>query len=131
MPKVITFGTFDLFHVGHLRLLNRARTLGTELMVGISTDQFTLEKKGFLPLFPLCDRMEIIRALSCVDFVFAEESMEKKACYIKDYAADILVMGHDWKGHFDYLSSSCKVVYLERTPDISSTLVKERVKFGL
>ena len=127
MTTVITFGTYDLFHIGHLRLLTRARALGDRLVVGVSTDELNFSKKGFKPVFPFADRLEIIRALSCVDAAFAEESLEQKGDYIKAHQADILVMGDDWRGKFDHLSALCRVTYLPRTEDISATAIKEHI----
>lgn len=125
MKTVITFGTYDLFHVGHLRLLQRARELGDRLVVGISTDDLNFTKKGFRPIFSQADRREIISALAVVDKTFFEESLELKGDYIKTYEANVLVMGDDWKGRFDQFKSLCEVVYLPRTQGISTTQVKE------
>jgi glycerol-3-phosphate cytidylyltransferase len=125
MKTVITFGTYDLFHVGHLRLLKRARHLGDRLIVGVSTDELNLSKKGFRPIFSQADRMEILAAVAGVDEVFSEESLEKKGDYIKLYKADILVMGDDWRGKFDHFRDLCEVVYVPRTEGISTTQVKE------
>ena len=125
MKTVITFGTYDLFHVGHLRLLQRARQLGDRLVVGVSTDDLNFSKKGFHPIFSQADRCEIVGALGIVDQVFFEESLEQKGDYIKTYKADILVMGDDWKGRFDQFKSLCDVIYLPRTEGISTTQVKE------
>lgn len=98
MKTVITFGTFDVFHVGHLRLLQRARTLGERLLVGVSSDALNIAKKGRAPVYPQDDRMAIIAGLACVDGVFLEESLAQKAEYLWGYSADILVMGDDWAG---------------------------------
>jgi len=125
MKTVITFGTFDLFHVGHLRLLTRARDLGDRLVVGISTDDLNFTKKGYRPIFSQNDRCEIVAALSVVDDTFFEESLELKGDYIKNWKAGILVMGDDWKGRFDQFKNLCEVVYLPRTQGISTTSVKE------
>ena len=125
---VITFGTFDVFHVGHLRILERARASGDRLVVGVSTDQLNVEKKGRPPVYTQDERAEILRALRCVDKVFFEESLEQKAEYIRDYSADVLVMGDDWEGKFDDLSSLCEIVYLTRTPAISTTEVIEKIR---
>lgn len=125
MKTVLTFGTFDLFHLGHVRILIRARQLGDRLVVGVSTDALNFNKKGFHPTFPQQDRYEIIRSLACVDEVFYEESLEKKGDYIKKYKAQILVMGDDWRGKFDEFKSLCEVVYLPRTEGISTTQIKE------
>jgi glycerol-3-phosphate cytidylyltransferase len=127
VTRVITFGTFDLFHIGHLRILQRARHLGTSLTVGVSSDELTLRKKGRYPVYCLADRMAIIQAVKGVDEVFVEESLEKKGDYIKRASADILVMGNDWEGRFDEFNAICRVVYLPRTPGISTTDAIERV----
>lgn len=125
MKTVITFGTFDLFHLGHVRILNRSRELGDRLVVGVSTDALNFSKKGFYPTFPQQDRFEIIKSLACVDEAFYEESLEKKGDYIRAYKAHLLVMGDDWKGKFDEFKSLCEVVYLPRTEGISTTQIKE------
>lgn len=126
--RVITFGTFDVFHVGHVNILERARSFGTELYVGVSSDKLNFSKKDRYPIYSEEDRMRIISALSCVNFVFAEESLELKAEYIQQYKADILVMGDDWQGQFDHLSDICQVKYLPRTPSISTTEIIEVVR---
>lgn len=125
---VITFGTFDVFHLGHLRLLERARAIGTRLVVGVSSDELNLRKKGRLPVFPEAERVQLIFALKCVDQVFVEESLEQKGQYILAHEADILVMGDDWAGRFDEFSAICEVVYLERTPSVSTTAVIEKIR---
>ncbi|HUY69062.1 MAG TPA: adenylyltransferase/cytidyltransferase family protein [Alphaproteobacteria bacterium] len=125
MATVITFGTFDLFHIGHLRLLRRARALGDRLVVGVSTDALNIAKKGFAPIFSQADRMDIVAAVKGVDEVFSEDSLERKGAYIKAYKAGILVMGDDWRGKFDQFGNLCQVVYLPRTEGISTTQVKE------
>ena len=128
MKTVITFGTFDLFHVGHLRILTRARQLGDRLVVGVSTSELTFSKKGTSPIFSFAERMEIIRALSCVDAVFPEESLELKGAYIQSHGASVLVMGDDWQDKFDSYKSLCEVVYLPRTQGISTTRIKEQIR---
>jgi choline-phosphate cytidylyltransferase len=128
MIKVITFGTFDVFHVGHLRLLERARSLGDRLAVGVSTDELNFRKKERLPVFPQDQRRAIIAALRCVDEVFDEESLERKRDYLIAHRADKLVMGDDWRGRFDEFGDICEVVYLDRTPSISTTAVVERIR---
>jgi glycerol-3-phosphate cytidylyltransferase len=125
---VLTFGTFDVFHVGHLRLLERARACGNRLIVGVSTDELNKAKKGRLPVYSQTERKEIISSLRCVDEVFLEESLELKGAYLKQYDANVLVMGDDWGGKFDHFSSLCKVVYLSRTPAISTTEVIEKIR---
>jgi glycerol-3-phosphate cytidylyltransferase len=127
--KVITFGTFDVFHVGHLRILERAHSHGDRLIVGVSTDQLNIEKKGRPPVYSQQERSEIIGALKCVDEVFFEESLELKGEYIRRYQADVLVMGDDWQGIFDEFRELCEVVYLPRTPAISTTEVIEKIRY--
>lgn len=128
MRTVMTFGTFDLFHVGHIRLLNRARKLGDRLVVGISSDDLNFSKKNKFPEFPQDQRMEIISMIKGVDEVFLEESLELKADYLVKYNADILVMGDDWQGKFDQFSNLCQIIYLPRTPSISTTAIVEKVR---
>lgn len=125
MKTVITFGTFDVFHVGHINILQRAASLGDTLIVGVSTDKLNFDKKGRNPIYKEEDRMKIINSLRYVNLCFPEESLEKKADYIEQYNADVLVMGDDWEGKFDYLKKICDVVYLERTPSISTTEIIE------
>ena len=126
--RVVTFGTFDVFHYGHLRLLERARQLGDYLCVGVSTDQFSFRKKGTWPVFPEDQRARIVGALRVVDRVFMEESMEAKREYLLAERAAVLVMGDDWQGRFDGFRDICEVVYLARTPAISTTAVIERIR---
>ena len=121
MKKIITFGTFDLFHIGHLNILKRAKEQGDYLIVGISSDELN-EKKGKKSIIPLKDRIEIVKSIQYVDEVFIEDSLELKDEYIKNNGADVLVMGDDWKDKFKWVSSH--VLYLERTPNISTTLIK-------
>ncbi|PHI36838.1 glycerol-3-phosphate cytidylyltransferase [Pseudoalteromonas sp. GCY] len=128
MKKVITFGTFDVFHVGHVNILERAKALGDYLIVGISSDELNFSKKGRNPIYSIADRLKIISSLRFVDEVFVEESLELKAQYIKDFDADVLVMGDDWKDKFDIYNDICDVVYLERTPSISTTEIIEVVR---
>jgi glycerol-3-phosphate cytidylyltransferase len=127
---VITFGTFDVFHVGHLRVIERAATLGDRLVVGVSADALNERKKGRAPVFSQHERMEIVAALKPVDEVFVEESLEQKRDYILQYGADVLVMGDDWAGKFDELDDICEVVYLPRTPAISTTALIEKISSG-
>lgn len=130
MKTIITFGTFDVFHIGHLRILERARELGEHLIVGVSSDRLNIQKKGRQPIYSQNDRIGIIAGLKCVDRVFLEESLEHKADYIRQFKADILVMGDDWRGRFDCFSHLCDVVYFPRTPSISTTSIIEVVKNG-
>ncbi len=124
---VITFGTFDVLHVGHVRVLNRAAELGDRLVVGVSSDALNFSKKGRNPVFSEEERLEIVANLQVVDQVFVEESLELKRSYVERYAADILVMGDDWAGKFDFLSDLVKVVYLPRTPSVSTTAIIEHI----
>ena len=128
MIRVITFGTFDVFHVGHLRILERAHTLGDYLLVGVSTDALNFAKKGRQPFYNQNERLEIVSALRCVDQVFLEESLELKRHYLETYNADVLVMGDDWAGKFDEFKDVCRVEYLPRTPSISTTAVIEKIR---
>jgi len=123
--KIITFGTFDLLHIGHINILKNAKSLGDELIVGVSTDKFSIEKKNRKPIYNENDRKQILESLKFVDKVFFEESFEKKREYIKKYKADIFVMGNDWEGRFDEFNDICKVVYFDRTPSISTTKLIE------
>ncbi len=125
---VITFGTFDVFHLGHLRILQRAKALGRRLIVGVSSDRLNLAKKGSYPVYSEEERLEIIAGIRYVDQVFLEESLEMKEKYLKEFRADVLVMGDDWQGKFDHFSNICRVVYLPRTPSISTTELIEKIQ---
>ena len=124
---VITFGTFDVLHVGHIRVLKRAAELGERLVVGVSADELNIAKKGRAPVFTQQERLEIVGSLKMVDEVFVEESLEKKRDYIVEHGADVLVMGDDWAGKFDWVSDVCEVVYLPRTPSVSTTGLIEHI----
>ncbi|NVK23381.1 MAG: pantoate--beta-alanine ligase [Gammaproteobacteria bacterium] len=128
MKKIITFGTFDVFHAGHVKILERAKSLGDYLIVGVSSDELNFSKKQRYPIYSQADRLHIVESLRCVDTVFVEESLELKAQYIKMFNADVLVMGDDWKGKFDHFSDICDVHYFERTPSISTTEIIEVVR---
>jgi len=128
MKRVITFGTFDVFHVGHVNILERAAALGKYLIVGVSSDELNFSKKQRYPIYSEQDRVKIISSLKFVDTVFIEESLEKKKEYIQAYDADVLVMGDDWAGRFDWVGDICKVIYLPRTPSVSTTEIIEIVK---
>jgi glycerol-3-phosphate cytidylyltransferase len=128
LKRVITFGTFDVFHLGHLNVLERARSFGQQLIVGVSTDKLTHDKKQRFPVYTQEERRRIVQAIRVVDEVFYEESLELKGNYIQQYKADVLVMGDDWKGEFDEFSSLCDVVYLPRTPSISTTAIIEKIR---
>lgn len=127
MTTVITFGTFDVLHVGHLRILKRSRELGDRLVVGVSSDALNYSKKSRYPVFEQDERCELVASLRCVDEVFIEESLEFKRDYVNKYAADVLVMGDDWAGKFDFLCDICRVEYLPRTPSISTTALIEKI----
>lgn len=123
MKKVITYGTFDLFHVGHLNILRRAKELGDYLVVAVSSDKFN-EMKGKKAYHSVNDRVAILEAIEFVDEVIVEEGWEQKNSDIKEHNIDIFVMGDDWKGKFDDLKELCEVVYLPRTQGISTTKIK-------
>jgi glycerol-3-phosphate cytidylyltransferase len=125
MKTVITFGTFDVFHVGHVNILQRAAALGDTLIVGISTDELNYSKKGRRPIYKQSDRMKIVNGLRYVNLCFYEESLELKRDYIQRYNGDTLVMGDDWRGKFDEFGDVCEVVYLDRTPSVSTTEIIE------
>ncbi len=124
---IVTFGTFDVFHVGHLRVLERAAALGDRLVVGVSADALNERKKGRVPVFSQAERIAIVSALRMVDEVFVEESLEQKRDYLVQHGADVLVMGDDWAGKFDEFADICEVVYLPRTPAISTTAIIEHI----
>lgn len=128
VKTIITFGTFDIFHVGHLAILQRAKALGDRLVVGVSSDRLNLQKKLRNPIYSESERIAILRNIKDVDDVFLEESLEEKAEYIQNYRADILAMGDDWEGHFDHFRDICEVVYFPRTPSISTTEIIEIVR---
>ena len=124
MRKVITYGTFDLFHVGHLNILKRAKAQGDYLVVAVSSDAFNAGK-GKKAYYSQEDRMEILKAIKYVDEVILEESWDQKIRDVKEHDIDVFVMGDDWKGRFDFLKDYCEVVYLPRTEGISSTKIKQ------
>ncbi|MDD6911484.1 adenylyltransferase/cytidyltransferase family protein [Actinobacillus minor] len=123
---VITYGTFDLFHIGHVRLLKRLRALGDKLIVGLSSDEFNAIK-GKKSFFSYEERKEILLSCKYVDEVFPEYNWEQKIDDVQKYQADIFGMGNDWVGKFDELNTYCKVVYLDRTEDISTTEIKNNL----
>lgn len=123
--NIITYGTFDTFHYGHLELLRRSKELGSTLIVAVSTDEFNFSK-GKTSVFPYKKRKEWVESIMYVDLVIEEDSWEQKEKDIEEYNIDILTMGDDWEGKFDFLK--CKVVYFQRTSNISSTLIKSNLK---
>ena len=128
---VITFGTFDLFHIGHLNILQRAAACGDRLVVGVSSDALNFGKKQSYPVYRQEDRIRIVSSIDYVSEVFYEESLELKEEYIRKFGADVLVMGDDWKGKFDHLGDVCEVVYLSRTENISTSETKDSIKRNL
>ncbi len=129
MKKVITYGTFDLLHVGHINILRRAKELGDYLIVAISTDEFNAIKKK-KAYYPFEDRKKILEAIRYVDEVIPENSWEQKIDDVVNNKVDVFVMGDDWKGKFDFLKDYCEVVYLSRTEGISTTKIKSDLKTG-
>lgn len=126
MKKVITYGTFDLLHYGHINLLKRAKALGDYLIVALSTDEFNMAEKGKVTYFPYEKRKALLEAIRYVDLVIPEENWEQKRSDIHEYRADVFVMGDDWDGKFDFLrEEGAEVIYLPRTPEISTTQIKE------
>ena len=127
MKRVITYGTFDVLHYGHINLLKRARALGDYLIVALSSDEFNAikNKKSY---YTYEQRKTILEACRYVDLVIPENNWEQKVSDVQKYQADIFVMGDDWEGKFDFLKDYCEVVYLPRTPDVSSTQTKEFLK---
>ena len=117
----------DVQHVGHIRVLKRAAEFGDRLVVGVSADELNMAKKGRAPVFDQDERLEILSSLKMVDEVFLEESLEKKRDYIVEHNAQVLVMGDDWAGKFDWVSDVCEVVYLPRTPSVSTTGLIEHI----
>ncbi len=124
MKKVITYGTFDLLHYGHINLLRRAKELGDYLIVALSTDEFNWNSKSKKCYFSYEKRKQLLEAIRYVDLVIPEESWEQKLSDVKEFRVDTFVMGDDWEGKFDFLKEHCEVIYLPRTPDISTTQIK-------
>lgn len=126
---VITYGTFDILHIGHINLLRRARALGDRLVVGLSSDEFN-QGKHKSSLLNYENRKVVLESIRWVDEVFPEHSWDQKVDDIRRYTADIFVMGHDWEGKFDFLSDFCQVHYLARTENISTTEIKQSLAIG-
>lgn len=125
MRRVITYGTFDLLHYGHINLLRRAREQGDYLVVALSTDEFNWKEKHKKCYFSYEQRKQLLEAIRYVDLVIPEENWEQKAKDIKEYHIDIFCMGDDWMGKFDFLrNEGCEVIYFSRTPEISSSQIK-------
>lgn len=124
MKRVITYGTFDMLHYGHINLLRRAKALGDYLVVALSTDEFNRDKKGKMCYFDYDKRKELLESIRYVDLVIPEQSWEQKNSDIDEYHINTFVIGDDWEGKFDFLKKKCDVVYLSRTPEISTTKIK-------
>lgn len=125
MKRVITYGTFDLLHYGHINLLRRARELGDYLIVALSTDEFNWNSKQKKCYFSYEKRKQLLESIRYVDLVIPEENWEQKVHDVQLYQADVFVMGDDWTGKFDFLKEYCEVVYLPRTPEVSTTQIKK------
>ena len=125
MKRVITYGTFDLLHYGHINLLQRAKSLGDYLIVALSTDEFNWKEKQKKCYFSYEERKRLLEAVRYVDLVIPEESWEQKISDVRAYHIDTFVMGDDWEGEFDFLKEYCEVIYLPRTPEISTTQIKK------
>ena len=128
MKRVITYGTFDLLHYGHINLLKRAKEYGDYLIVALSTDEFNWDEKRKKCYITYEQRKKLLEAVRYVDLVIPEKNWEQKILDVKKYHVDTFVMGNDWEGKFDFLKDLCEVVYLPRTPEISSTQIKEELK---
>ena len=124
--NVLTYGTFDLLHFGHVNVLKKAKSLGDFLYVGVSNDEFN-DSKNKQSHIKYEHRKYLVEELRCVDFAFEEYSWEQKIKDIKKYNIDIFAIGNDWEGKFDFLKEICEVVYIARTPDISSSLIRDRL----
>jgi len=127
VKRIITYGTFDLFHIGHVRLLKRLRALGDELYVGCATDAFN-KMKDKSSIIPFEERVEVLSACRYVDYVFPEENWEQKPSDIEGFGAHVFGIGDDWEGKFDYLSKHCEVIYLSRTDEVSTTQLIQYVQ---
>ena len=129
MKRVITYGTFDLLHYGHINLLRRAKALGDYLIVALSTDEFNRDEKHKACYFSYEERKTLLEAIRYVDLVIPEENWDQKRTDVRLYHVDTFVMGDDWAGKFDFLrEEGCEVVYLPRTPEISTTQIKQDLK---
>ena len=128
MKRVITYGTFDLLHYGHINLLKRAKERGDYLVVALSTDEFNWNEKHKRCYFSYEERKAMMEAIRYVDLVIPETCWDQKRRDIEEYKIDTFVMGNDWKGKFDFLSALCEIVYLPRTPEISTTKIKKDLK---
>ncbi len=128
MKKVITYGTYDMLHYGHINLLQRAKERGDYLIVALSTDEFNWNSKQKKCYFTYEERKRMLESIRFVDLVIPEENWEQKISDVKEFKIDTFVMGDDWEGKFDFLKNYCEVVYLPRTPEISTTQIKQDLK---
>lgn len=128
MKRIITYGTFDLLHYGHINLLRRAKQQGDYLIVALSSDEFNWNSKKKKCYFDYEKRKQLLEAVRYVDLVIPEESWDQKIEDVKLYHVDAFVMGDDWQGKFDFLNECCEVIYLSRTPEISTTQIKEDIR---
>ena len=128
MKKVITYGTFDLLHYGHINLLRRAKELGDYLIVALSTDEFNWNEKQKKCFFTYEQRKKLLEAIRNVDLVIPEENWAQKISDVQEFRVDTFVIGNDWEGKFDFLRDYCEVVYLPRTPEISTTQIKQELR---
>ena len=133
MKKIITYGTFDLLHYGHINLLKKAREQGDYLIVGLSTDEFNLLEKGKKSYFSFEQRKQLVEAIRYVDLVIPEKQWDQKITDILSYDISTFVIGDDWRGKFDFISTEtdAEVIYLERTPEISTSLIKSELRHNL
>ena len=125
MKRVITYGTFDLLHYGHINLLQRAKKYGDYLIVALSTDEFNWNEKHKKCYFSYEERKHLLEAIRYEDLVIPEKNWEQKVTDVKEYHVDTIVMGDDWEGKFDFLKPYCDVIYLPRTPEIATTQIKK------
>lgn len=127
MKRIITYGTFDLLHYGHINLLKRAKELGDYLIVALSTDKFNSIEKGKKTYFTYTERKILLESIRYVDLVIPENTWDQKSTDVLNYKIDVFVIGDDWQGKFDFLKKYCEVIYLPRTPEISTTRIKNEL----
>lgn len=128
MTTVMTLGTFDVFHRGHLNILRRSKELGDRLIVGVATDRYVRDEKGIIPVYPQEDRIELVRKIVYVSGAYLLDGFDMLPDMLKAYSVDILTMGSDWDGKLEQYASVCKVIYLARTPGICSTELRELIQ---
>lgn len=130
MKKIITYGTFDLFHIGHLNILKNAKAEGDYLIVAVSTDEFN-RLKNKVCVYSYAERATIVEAIKYVDEVIPEKNWQQKITDVKKHQVDVFIMGDDWQGKFDFLAPHCRVIYLPRTPDVSTTEIKNQINIPI